>query len=105
MSPISCAGPQITVLPKLIPRQPVVIGSLTLPSPVILAPMSGVTDAPFRRLAAGLGAGLVVSEMTASEAIAEGCAEALLRMEGRAASIVTWSNWQDAKRAGWERPP
>ena len=57
--------------------------SLTLPSPVILAPMSGVTDAPFRRLAAGLGAGLVVSEMTASEALAEGCADALLRAEGR----------------------
>ena len=33
---------------------------------VVLAPMSGVTDAPFRRLAARLGAGLVVSEMTAS---------------------------------------
>src|SRR3954468_22375559 len=87
MSPISCAGPQITVLPKLIPRQPVVIGSLTLPSPVILAPMSGVTDAPFRRLAAGLGAGLVVSEMTASEALAEGCADALLRAEGRGLDV------------------
>src|SRR6476660_3662332 len=44
--------------------------------------MSGVTDAPFRRLAAGLGAGLVVSEMTASEALAEGCAGALVRAEG-----------------------
>jgi len=71
------------VLAELLPRQPVVIGSLTLPSPVILAPMSGVTDAPFRRLAASLGAGLVVSEMTASEALAEGRAEALLRTEGR----------------------
>ena len=71
------------MLPELLPRQPVVIGSLTLPSPVILAPMSGVTDAPFRRLAASLGAGLVVSEMIASEALAEGRAEALLRTEGR----------------------
>jgi tRNA-dihydrouridine synthase B len=34
---------------------------------VFLAPMSGVSDAPFRRLAAALGAGLVVSEMTASD--------------------------------------
>src|SRR5262245_38168881 len=34
--------------------------------------MSGMTDAPFRRLAADLGAGLVVSEMTASAALAEG---------------------------------
>src|ERR1700684_2870010 len=43
------------------------IGPIALPNPVLLAPMSGVTDAPFRRLAATLGAGLVISEMTASE--------------------------------------
>src|SRR3977135_4504905 len=59
------------------------MGSLTLPCPVILAPMSGVTDAPFRRLVAGLGAGLVISEMTASEGLAEGWADARLRGEGR----------------------
>ena len=45
------------------------IGSLTLDNPVILAPMSGVSDLPFRRLVKGLGAGLVVSEMIASEAM------------------------------------
>src|SRR5215471_6742105 len=45
------------------------IGSLTLDDPVILAPMSGVTDLPFRRLVKRLGAGLVVSEMIASEAM------------------------------------
>jgi tRNA-dihydrouridine synthase B len=71
------------VFSTLLSRRPVLIGSLTLPSPVILAPMSGVTDAPFRRLVASLGAGLVVSEMTASAALAEGCADALLRAEGR----------------------
>ncbi len=38
-------------------------------TPVILAPMSGVTDLPFRRLARDLGAGLVVSEMIASWAM------------------------------------
>src|SRR5262252_10284131 len=48
-----------------------------------MAPMSGITDAPFRRLAADLGAGLVVSEMTASAALAEGCPDARLRAEGR----------------------
>jgi nifR3 family TIM-barrel protein len=46
------------------------IGPHVLANPVLLAPMSGVTDAPFRRLAAGLGAGLVVSEMIASEDLA-----------------------------------
>jgi tRNA-dihydrouridine synthase B len=63
--------------------RPVAIGNLTLPNPVILAPMSGITDAPFRRLAADLGAGLVVSEMTASAALAEGRPDARLRAEGR----------------------
>lgn len=42
------------------------VGSLSLRDMVILAPMSGVTDRPFRRLARRLGAGLVVSEMIAS---------------------------------------
>ncbi len=47
------------------------IGPIALPNPVLLAPMSGVTDAPFRRLAASLGAGLVISEMTACAALAQ----------------------------------
>src|SRR4029453_5685612 len=45
--------------------------------------MSGVTDAPFRRLVAALGAGLVVSEMTASAALAQGRPDARLRSEGQ----------------------
>jgi tRNA-dihydrouridine synthase B len=45
------------------------IGSLRLDNPVILAPMSGVTDLPFRRLVRRHGAGLVVSEMIASAAM------------------------------------
>ena len=44
------------------------LGSITLVDPVILAPMSGVTDLPFRRIVKGQGAALVVSEMIASEA-------------------------------------
>ncbi len=42
---------------------------MVLPAPVILAPLSGVTDLPFRALAKGLGAPLVVSEMIASWAM------------------------------------
>lgn len=45
------------------------IGPITLDNPVILAPMSGVSDMPFRRLAKRCGAGLVVSEMIASQAM------------------------------------
>ncbi|HTH16257.1 MAG TPA: tRNA dihydrouridine synthase DusB [Magnetospirillum sp.] len=50
-------------------RQPFAIGSVSLDNPVILAPMSGVTDMPFRRLVKRMGAGLVVSEMIASQAM------------------------------------
>jgi nifR3 family TIM-barrel protein len=60
---------------------PLNVGGLTLANRVFLAPMSGVTDAPFRRLAARLGAGLVISEMTVCEALAAGKREAKLRME------------------------
>jgi tRNA-dihydrouridine synthase B len=44
-------------------------GSLALSSPVVLAPMSGVTDQPFRAQVRRFGAGLVVSEMIASQAM------------------------------------
>ncbi len=45
------------------------IGPVQVEEPVILAPMSGVTDLPFRKLVKRSGAGLVVSEMIASEAM------------------------------------
>lgn len=66
---------------------PPAIADVELPNRVILAPMSGVTDAPFRRLAAKLGAGLVVSEMTASEALAVGGRDACLRANGEQIGI------------------
>ena len=44
-------------------------GGIRIDTPVILAPMSGVTDLPFRRLAKRQGAGMVVSEMIASWAM------------------------------------
>lgn len=45
------------------------VGPIILSNPVILAPMSGVSDLPFRRLVKRWGAGLVVSEMIASQAM------------------------------------
>ena len=42
------------------------ISTLRIAAPVLLAPMAGITDLPFRRVAARFGAGLVVSEMVAS---------------------------------------
>jgi tRNA-dihydrouridine synthase B len=61
---------------------PLAIGPVTLPNRVFLAPMSGVTDAPFRRMAAKLGAGVVVSEMIASDALAGGRREQERRLLG-----------------------
>ena len=61
--------------------KPLKIGGIIIANPVLLAPMSGVTDAPFRRLTAALGAGLVVSEMTASDDLVNGRPMSLLRCE------------------------
>src|SRR5215475_7990509 len=58
------------------------IGPIVPPNRVFLAPMSGITDAPFRRLAERLGAGLVVSEMTASAGLVRGEREAAVRSDG-----------------------
>ncbi|WP_409998208.1 tRNA dihydrouridine synthase DusB [Bradyrhizobium sp. SZCCHNR2012] len=57
------------------------MGEVSLANRAVLAPMSGVTDAPFRRLAADLGAGLVVSEMTASDDLVRGRWISRLRCE------------------------
>jgi tRNA-dihydrouridine synthase B len=61
--------------------KPFKVGNVEVANPVFLAPMSGVTDAPFRRLAASLGAGLVVSEMTASNDLVNGRPMSRLRCE------------------------
>ena len=57
------------------------LGSVTLYPPVLLAPLAGITDLPFRRLVAHFGAGLVVSEMVASEEVVRARPEARARAE------------------------
>src|SRR5262249_28979416 len=54
------------------------ISSLTLSDPVILAPMSGVTDMSFRRLVKRIRAGVVVCEMIASQAMVRESRQSLL---------------------------
>ncbi|MGE5600643.1 MAG: tRNA dihydrouridine synthase DusB [Pseudomonadota bacterium] len=49
--------------------KPISIGPVQIASPVILAPMTGVTDLPFRKVVKRYGAGLTVSEMIASQAM------------------------------------
>ncbi len=53
-------------MPKL---SPIAIGPVVIDQPVILAPMTGVTDLPFRRLVKRYGCGLTVTEMIASQAM------------------------------------
>lgn len=61
--------------------KPIQIGPVRVDVPVILAPMSGVTDMPFRRLVSSFGAGLVVSEMIASQAMIRECRKTLQMAE------------------------
>jgi tRNA-dihydrouridine synthase B len=57
------------------------LGSVSVDPPVLLAPLAGITDLPFRRLVARFGAGLVVSEMVASDEVLRARPEARARAE------------------------
>ena len=59
------------------------IAGISLDNNVALAPMSGVSDLPFRRAVKAFGAGLVVSEMTASEELARGRPDVVRRAAGK----------------------
>ena len=49
--------------------QSLMIGNVTIPNPLVLAPMAGVTDLPFRILCKEQGAGLICMEMVSAKAI------------------------------------
>ncbi|MDC0462034.1 tRNA dihydrouridine synthase DusB [Alphaproteobacteria bacterium] len=74
------------------------IGSLTLPHAAVLAPMSGITDQPFRKVVRSLGGGLVVSEMIASNSILQSVKNEIRKLK--------FSSSQEAplsiQLAGWE---
>ena len=57
------------------------VGAVHIEDPVFLAPMSGVTDLPFRRLVKRIGAGLVVSEMIASQSMIRATRQSLKMAE------------------------
>jgi tRNA-dihydrouridine synthase B len=61
--------------------KPLQVGAIAIANRVVLAPMTGITDVPFRRQVAELGAGLVVSEMTASADLVNGRPMSVLRVE------------------------
>ncbi len=60
---------------------PIQIGPVRIETPVILAPMTGVTDMPFRRIVKRFGAGLTVTEMIASQAAIRETRQSLQKME------------------------
>ena len=67
------------------------LGDITLTPPVLLAPLAGITDLPFRKLVSQFGAGLVVSEMVASQEVVQAKPLARARAElgfGDAATSV-----------------
>jgi nifR3 family TIM-barrel protein len=78
---------QLTDGPKGNGRKGLAIGAIEIPNRAILAPMTGISDAPFRRQVERLGAGMVVSEMTASASLVEGRTQARRRTEGRGVAI------------------
>ncbi len=59
---------------------PIQIGPVRIETPVILAPMTGVSDMPFRRIVKRYGAGLTVSEMIASQAAIRETRQSLQKM-------------------------
>ncbi|MEI4480862.1 MULTISPECIES: tRNA dihydrouridine synthase DusB [unclassified Phyllobacterium] len=63
-------------------KQPLTVGGVKLRNRVFLAPMSGVSDLPFRQLAWQAGAGMVVSEMVASAELCTRERGNLLRLKG-----------------------
>jgi tRNA-dihydrouridine synthase B len=60
-APVRAPSPQRLPVPRL--------GDLRLRSAVVVAPMAGITDVPFRQIASEMGAGLVCTEMVAAEAV------------------------------------
>lgn len=72
-SPVAAAADWRPPTPRL--------GALALRSAVIVAPMAGITDVPFRQIASEMGAGLVCTEMVAAEAVVRSVDAALRLLE------------------------
>jgi tRNA-dihydrouridine synthase B len=61
--------------------KPIMIGDIRIEAPVFLAPMSGISDYPFRKLVSSFGAGLVFSEMIASREMINHSAQSMRMAE------------------------
>ena len=79
MNQVSPSGPPAA--PSTGPLRPFTIGPYRLPNNLILAPMAGVSDRPFRALCRRLGAGLAVSEMVSSDSSLRGSIKSIRRLD------------------------
>jgi nifR3 family TIM-barrel protein len=66
---------------------PLAVGPVIVSNRVFLAPMSGISDKPFRQIAAEFGAGLVITEMVAGEQLVSGHPETVARAERTATGL------------------
>ncbi|MCW4114584.1 tRNA dihydrouridine synthase DusB [Aurantimonas sp. MSK8Z-1] len=82
-------------------RERLPLGAATLGNRVFMAPLSGISDVPFRRLARRFGAGMVVSEMVASGEFARGDTESAMRAmrDSDGVHVVQLAG----REAGWMR--
>ena len=71
----------MSLVPAPPPLRPIAIGDVRIDCPVVLAPMTGVTDRPFRALVRRYGSGLNVTEMIASEAAIRETRQSLQKAE------------------------
>ena len=74
--------PKDSHLPLPALSSPFAVEGVTFRNRIVLAPMSGVTDLPFRQLAWRFGAGLVVTEMVASRELVGNATESWVRLKG-----------------------
>ena len=84
---------------KIDVSSPMKIGTLTCRNRAFLAPMSGISDVPFRKLAWKFGAGLVFSEMVASEALVTGQTE--MEMKALSAGLPIHAVQIAGRQAKW----
>ena len=79
------------------------LGSQEIKPPVILAPLAGITDVPFRNLVQSYGAGLVVSEMVASQEMVQRKPGAREKAElGLVLEILLFKS-RVVRRGGWPK--
>lgn len=79
-------------------KPPLVVAGISLPHAAILAPMSGVTDLPFRRAVRRCGGGLVVTEMVASAAVLQQVRSEMRKLKTAAVEEAPLS----VQLAGWD---